>query len=134
MEAVAAAISHAQSRPEVDPARIGLVGFSLGAYLAMSVAAQDPRVGAVVECFGGMPDRIAENLQRLPPTLILHGDADAVVPVSEAYKLEDLLRARGVEYEIRIYRGVGHAFTGAAAVDSITRTAGFLRRHLRSGT
>ena len=46
------AVSFVAAQPSVDPARIGLLGFSLGAYLALSAAAIDPRVKIVVDYFG----------------------------------------------------------------------------------
>src|SRR5205823_8192282 len=90
MQNVADAVGYATSQPCADRGRVGLVGFSLGAYLALSVAAQDERVAAVVDCFGGLPDVFAPGVQRMPPVLILHGDADGLVPVTEALKLQRL--------------------------------------------
>ena len=55
MRTVGVAITFAAQPPSVDPDRIGLLGFSLGAYLALSVTWVEPRVKAVVEFFGGMP-------------------------------------------------------------------------------
>src|SRR5579863_2882356 len=49
------AVSFVARQPQVDPEHIGLLGFSLGAYLALSASAIDSRVQAVVEFFGGMP-------------------------------------------------------------------------------
>ncbi|HEX8200055.1 MAG TPA: dienelactone hydrolase family protein [Isosphaeraceae bacterium] len=131
MEAVAAAVTFAAGRPDVDPARIGLLGFSLGGYLALATATVDPRIRAVVECFGGLPEVLTSDAGKLPPTLILHGDADAVVPVSEAYKLQQLLTEHRVPHEIQIYRGVGHAFLGPSAEDSGRRTLAFFDTHVK---
>ncbi|WP_422678403.1 dienelactone hydrolase family protein [Bosea beijingensis] len=63
-------------------ARFAVVGFSLGGALALALAARDRRIKAVVDFFGFLPP----GLERasLPPTLILHGDADRVVPVISA--------------------------------------------------
>ena len=49
------AVSLVARQPQVDPKRIGLLGFSLGAYLSLSHAAIDSRIRAVVEFFGGLP-------------------------------------------------------------------------------
>ncbi|PYX95965.1 MAG: dienelactone hydrolase, partial [Acidobacteria bacterium] len=49
------AITHVEQQPSVDPERIGLLGFSLGAYLSLSDAAIDKRIKAVVDFFGGLP-------------------------------------------------------------------------------
>jgi dipeptidyl aminopeptidase/acylaminoacyl peptidase len=45
--ALGAAIDYLVSRPDVDGGRIGLYGFSLGAYIALQVAADDARVAAL---------------------------------------------------------------------------------------
>jgi dienelactone hydrolase len=123
-------ISHIASRPEVDPERIGLLGFSLGAYLALSVAAVDSRVKAVVDFFGGMPREMKLFIRRLCPTLILHGDQDSTVPVAEAYHLQQLLEKRATPYEMQIYAGAGHGFTGETWLDARLRTLAFLQKYL----
>ncbi len=45
---IAAATGFLASRPEVDPGRIGVVGFSMGGEEAIGAAAADPRIRAVV--------------------------------------------------------------------------------------
>ena len=132
MKTIADAFSHVEREPGVAPDRIGLIGISLGAFLGLSVASQDPRVRAVVDFFGGLPDEIAASCTRMAPTLILHGDADPIVPVAEAHKLRAVLEAREVPHEIRIYPGEGHIFSPLAALDAAGRTMSFLSRHLKS--
>jgi carboxymethylenebutenolidase len=124
------AISHTVRQPEVDSTRVGLLGFSLGAYLALSVAAVDSRVKAVVEFFGGFPKEMNFLMRRLCPTLILHGDQDLTVPVAEAYHLQKLLEKKSVPYEMQIYAGAGHGFTGEVWDDARRRTLSFLQRYL----
>jgi carboxymethylenebutenolidase len=131
MQAVGDAITYATARPQADPGRVGLIGFSLGAYLALPVAAQDPRVAAVVECSGGLADVFAPGLERMPPVLILHGESDPLVPATEARKLERLLRGKGLPCETHIYPGQGHVFTGDASADALRRARLFLENHLR---
>jgi carboxymethylenebutenolidase len=69
-------------------------------------------------------------MRRLCPVLILHGEADPVVPVQEAYHLKDVLEARGLPYEMQIYPGVGHGFTGTVREDALARAVAFLKKHL----
>jgi dienelactone hydrolase len=45
---VAAAVSWLAARPEVDPVRIGAVGLSMGGEEAITAAAADPRIAAVI--------------------------------------------------------------------------------------
>ena len=124
------AISHIERQLQVDPQRIGLLGFSLGAYLALSVAAVDSRVKAVVEFFGGMPKEMKFFIRRLCPTLILHGDADRTVPVEEARHLQQILEKKSIPYETQIYAGAGHGFTGEVWQDARRRTLAFLQKYL----
>ncbi len=46
-------IDWAETRPEIDADRIGLIGFSLGAVLAGTLATQEPRLAATVTVMGG---------------------------------------------------------------------------------
>jgi carboxymethylenebutenolidase len=138
--AVHDAVVYARTLPGVDGERVGLVGFSLGAYLALSVAAdQDRGITAVVEFFGGLPPETRERLKRLPPVLGFHGDQDRTVPVQEAKDLHDLLALKRLPGEVHIYKGVGHVFLTDgqirwdAAVDAESRTATFLAKHLKAG-
>jgi len=128
------AVSFVARQPQVDKQRIGLLGFSLGAYLALSAAAIDSRIHAVVEYFGGMPKEMKLFARRLCPVLILHGDQDQTVPVEEAYRLQQLLEKKHMAYEMQIYPGVGHGFTGEVWRDAGLRTQLFLEKHLSLGS
>ncbi len=124
------AISHVEKQPHVDPERIGLLGFSLGAYLSLSDAAVDKRVRAVVEFFGGIPKEMRFFMRRFCPVLILHGDADTTVPVEEAYHLQKVLEKKSMPYEMQIYPGAGHGFSGDVWRDAGMRSLAFLKKYL----
>jgi carboxymethylenebutenolidase len=124
------AVSFVARQPAVDPERIGLLGFSLGAYLALSAAAIDSRVKIVVDYFGGFPKEMKLFMRRFCPVLILHGEQDATVPVAEAYHLQQMLEKKQIPYEMKIYPGVGHGFNGEIWRDSGLRTLAFLNQHL----
>jgi dienelactone hydrolase len=125
------AISFVEKQPQVDGKRIALLGFSLGAYLSLANSAIDHRVQAVVEFFGGMPKEMNLFMRRLCPVLILHGEADATVPVEEAYQLQKLLEKKGIAYEIKIYPGVGHGFEDQTIWrDAGLRSLQFLQKYL----
>lgn len=120
----------------MDRKRIALVGFSLGACLALSVAAQDTApIAAVVDWFGKLPAELRQRCKRPPPTLIVHGDADKTVPVREAEAIESLLKENQLAYEIKIYTKQEHLFKtepfGADACDARKRTLAFLAKHLK---
>ncbi len=129
MRTVGDAITFAAQNPLVDANRIGLLGFSLGAYLALAVASVDPRVRAVVDFFGGLPEEL-HGFNHMPPVLILHGEQDRVVPVSEAIRLQQLLQRSGTPHDIKLYPEAGHGFNGLQLLDAGQRTVQFLRKFL----
>jgi len=128
------AVGFVAKQPQVDPDRIGLLGFSLGAYLALSAATIDSRVRAVAEFFGGLPKEMKLFMKRLCPVLILHGDQDPTVPVSEAYHLQQLLEKKNIPYEMQIYPGVGHGFSADVWRDAGLRMLAFLNRYLATSS
>jgi dienelactone hydrolase len=130
LSVISEAIDFASRQEFADPHSIGIVGFSLGAYLGLGLAATQPRIRAVVDYFGGLPEEAIGEIQRLPAVLILHGDQDQTVPVGEAYKLESRLKARSVPHEMKIYKGAGHGFRGLDMIDAAQRSYFFLKRHL----
>jgi carboxymethylenebutenolidase len=116
-------------QPGVDAARIGVLGVSLGGGLGIALAARDRRVRALVDYYGFVPNGLSPR-PNLPPTLILHGEADRVVPVANARALRALLEAAGTPSDIQIYPGQGHGFTGAAQADATRRIRAFFARTL----
>jgi len=64
----------------VGPGRVGLLGFSLGGAVA-ATSARDPRIAALVAFYGFIPNSQRARIDRLPPLLVLHGDADDNVPL-----------------------------------------------------
>ncbi len=53
----------------------------------------------------------------LPPTLIIHGDSDRVVPIGQSLVLKEKLDSLNVEHEIHILQNVDHAFLNATEKD-----------------
>lgn len=132
MDTVQDALAFASDHPGADPDRIGIVGISLGAALGLAVSSMDRRVKTLVNYFGPLPQGAISPASRLPPTLVLHGSADPIVPVANAYAVEALLRRQSVPHEVKIYPGQGHGFHGAAEKDATHRALAFLRRYLVS--
>ena len=130
MSTVSDAITYAGGLPRVEKDRTALIGFSLGAYLALAMAATDPRVKAVIDFCGGMPDELLAQKPKLPPTLIFHGEDDRSIPVSEAHKVRGLAEHTGGICECQLYPGEGHYLSTMTMLDAAQRVPEFLRRHL----
>ncbi len=120
------AVTWARGRPDVDKSQVGLVGYSLGAWLGVGAAAFDSRIKRVVLFGAGLEPFLADKIQRMPPTLIFHGDQDDVVPLSDATHLVDFLRSRNCPVELRVYHGEGHTFDDSTAIDALERAGRFL--------
>ena len=129
-ETVRDGVTWLREQPGVAQERLGLVGVSLGGALALSAAAADGRIKAVVEYSGPVPEDLPPSGAKLPPTLVLHGEADRIVPASHARRLEVMLREAGTPHEVQLYPGQGHVLSGMAQLDAASRVAGFLARHL----
>lgn len=127
---VNATVRYAAAQENVDPCRIAIGGFSLGGFLAAAVGAENPRVRAVAVFFGGVPEPVAKNARRMPPTLIIHGCCDTRVPVSEAYRLAQVLARLGTPYQIHTYPGQGHVFDESAQKDAAKKVLAFLDCYL----
>jgi acetyl esterase/lipase len=65
---------------------------------------------------------------RCPPVLLIHGDADAIVPVEETIRFHHALRSAGVDATLRVLPGVGHGWDPALTGRD---TAAFFERTLR---
>jgi carboxymethylenebutenolidase len=126
-------------QPDVRSGKIGLVGFSLGGYLALGLSEEvrshpprqkSPEIKAVVELYGGIPEFAIERMTKMPPVLILHGQDDPYISVSRALEVESALKKKALPYEIKIYPHQGHTFDGDAQTDANRRMVQFLGSHL----
>jgi carboxymethylenebutenolidase len=130
---VSAAVSAMLARPDCS-GRIGLLGFSLGGYVAANTAARDPRIAALAVLYGGMPDATVSRVRHLPPLIELHGEADRNVPIARGQELVKLGKAVGAEAEFVGYPGKGHGFDFSDAdpvtVDAIGRVVAFFEARL----
>jgi len=113
-EDVAAAISWLISQPAVDGDRVGLLGYSFGATVALPVACTDERVKALALI--SMPPGSSQisQLKSCPkPKLIACGTDDFVVPLDQA-KLMNQEAAEPKQFEL--IDGADHFWLGYETV------------------
>ena len=127
-------------QPEVHSAHLAVVGISLGGYLSVALAEEtmshppplrSPKIEAVVEMYGGIPEFAVPRMTTMPPVLIVHGEDDKLVPVAEAYNLEKVLKEKYAPYQIKVYPRQGHFLEGEALSDAKQQVVTFLHEHLR---
>jgi carboxymethylenebutenolidase len=127
-EAAADAVEFGVASGVVDPDRIGMIGYSIGAHIAFIRAARDPRIKAIVSVSGVLPDG---SRTKFPPTLVLQGSNDRSNPVSRIKAFEEQLEANGVPHASHVYKGMGHNFDIPRWEDAARRAAAFFDRHLK---
>jgi dienelactone hydrolase len=119
------ALTQVVQRPDVDGSEVGILGHSLGAFLAVGVAAFDSRVNRVVLFGGGLEPFLPARIERMPPTLVFHGDQDEEVPLADARSLVDFLRGLRCDVAFRVLPGQGHIFSEPAVTEALTEAARF---------
>jgi carboxymethylenebutenolidase len=120
-----------------DPAaRLGAVGFSMGAGWALWLPAQRPEVAATVVYYGSME---GPSLTRARTPVLGHfAESDPYETDEGIATFERTLRTANREIQLQRYPGTGHwfaepskeAFVPDAAELAFERTVEFLRRHL----
>ena len=121
-------IDQAMADEGVTPAQTALIGFSQGTMMSLYVA---PRREAQIAGIVGFSGRLISgddlsNVPSKPPVLLVHGDQDEMINVSEMSTAETALRAAGFDVSSHISRGIGHGI----APDGLTLGLQFLMKHL----
>ena len=124
----AGAVAWLLARPDIDGSRLALMGHAFGAWVALSYATVDPRIGTVVAVspphFRLLPG-FAANLDR--PKLIVVGDDDEVSP---RFKVEQWLNGVPEPCGLSVIPDAQHLLRGREAaaaeiiVNYLTRWAG----------
>jgi len=126
------------AQPEVDGARIGVIGFCMGGGLALAWGCRDPRLRAIAP-FYAMNPRPISAVRRLCPVVGSYPGRD--VTARGGRKLDARLEAYGVVHDIKIYPGARHSFfndqgrshDASASADAWQRTLDFFAEHVRGG-
>jgi dienelactone hydrolase len=107
-----------QHRPECDRDRIAAVGYCLGGCGALELARAGARLRGVV-CLHGMLSAPVPAQPRavVAKILVLHGDDDPLGPFDQLAAFRNEMRSAEANWEIDIYGGARHSFTGEGILD-----------------
>jgi uncharacterized protein len=110
---VKAALEFVAASPYVNPARLGLAGYSFGAGVAAAVAVADGRVRRLALVSPYVADDVWEKLRTYPePLFIISGEDDNVIP---AERLGALTAGMSSDRKIVIVPGTDHFWDGRVA-------------------
>ncbi|MBT8456153.1 MAG: alpha/beta fold hydrolase [Rhodobacteraceae bacterium] len=113
----------------IAPAQLVLFGFSQGTMMSLHIAPRRVEPVAAVVAFSGrllVPDTLEAEAVSKPPVLLIHGDADDVVPFAEMSVAGEALTKAGFETYAHVMRGTGHGI----APDGLSVALGFMRDKL----
>ncbi|MCP5366987.1 MAG: dienelactone hydrolase family protein [Hyphomicrobiales bacterium] len=111
----------------LDEGNLVLVGFSQGSMMALHVGLRRARQLAGIIAYSGMlvgPELLRREIRSRPPVLMMHGDADDVLPVAALPAAVQGLEAVDVPVEHDIRPGLGHGIDE----EEIRRGMAFLAR------
>ena len=100
------------ARFDLTEQRLALVGFSQGTVLALQTAPRRRKPIAGVVGYSGMvadPVDLTVNLRTRPSVLLVHGDADRVIPIAAFHKTTKTLAGLGFDLTTHISPGLGHS-------------------------
>jgi len=100
------------ARLELPPERLSLVGFSQGTMMSLHVGLTRPVKPAAIVGYSGVLAG-AGSLQRqgpdAPPILLIHGDADPMIPAEALFASATALGEAGASVQWHVSQGIGHA-------------------------
>jgi dienelactone hydrolase len=107
-----------KQNPNVDPDKIGAIGFCFGGSVVLTMANLGVDLDAVVAFHAGL------GLPAMPGTgepvkaqkvMVLNGGADPFVTAGQVSALDSAMQRAEVNYEYIAYKGVKHAYTNPGA-------------------
>ena len=120
--------------------KIASLGWCFGGRQSVALAISGEQLDATVVYYGGGMATTTKQLAPIEwPVLGIFGDADQAIPVETVRTFEASLNELGIENEIYIYPGVGHAFANPSGMnyapeetkDAWAKTVLFLNTHLK---
>lgn len=120
--------------------KMASLGWCFGGRQSVELAISGEPLDATVVYYGGNMATSTERLAPITwPVLGVFGDQDQVIPVDIVQTFEQSLNTLGVENEIYMYEGVGHAFANPSGsnyapvqtMDAWEKTLTFLEKHLK---
>ena len=107
-----------------------IMGFSQGAMMALHVGLRRPLAPKAILAFSGAllaPERLAESANKAP-VLLVHGEADEVVPPALSRAAATALEQHGVPVQTQFSHGLGHGIDEAGlSAGAIALQRGFSR-------
>ncbi len=109
--------------------KVALIGFSQGTMMSLHVGLRRTEALAGIVGFSGAivgASKLGTAIKSRPPILLVHGEADPVVPIEAFGEIKKVLTANNVPFDAMIVPGLQHGIDPTGA----TRAATFLKSKL----
>jgi dienelactone hydrolase len=121
-----AALAELLKRDDVDPKRIGAMGFCFGGSAALELARSGADLRGVVSFHGGLTTPNPADAKNVRARLlILHGALDPLVPPADVAAFMTEMNAFKIPYRLIAYPGAVHAFTNPDAGSDLSKPAAY---------
>lgn len=121
-----AALAELVKRDDVDPKRIGAMGFCFGGSAALELARSGAELRGVVSFHGGLTTPNPADAKNVKASLlILHGTLDPLVPPADVAAFMTEMNACKIPYRLVAYPGAVHAFTNPDAGSDLSKGTAF---------
>ena len=136
---IISALDTLKSMQNVEPKKLGLMGFCVGGFMAWTVASRYVELGAVVPFYGPGYDPTSEEVAKVnAAVLAIYGSRDQSTPRAQIEKIERMYKEAGKDITVKVY-DAGHAFLNPAhgagnekaAAEAWPLAVRFLKDHLR---
>jgi dienelactone hydrolase len=105
-----------RTQPNVDPTRIGAIGYCFGGGIVLEMARAGETLRGVVSVHGVLDTAAPAKAGAVKAeVLVLTGGADPYVTKDQVDELDRELKSAGARYKIVTYPGAKHSFTNPAA-------------------
>jgi carboxymethylenebutenolidase len=105
-----AAAAYLRSRKNIDPARVGDIGWCMGGGYALNLAVADPKLKVTVINYGHLASDDA-TLKKINAAILgIFGGQDKGITPADVNKFESQMKALGKPVDIHIFPDAGHGF------------------------
>jgi len=138
-----AGVAYLKTRPDVDPAKVGAVGWCMGGGYALALALAEPTLSGTVIYYGHLVTEPATIASLKVPLVGSFGGQDQGIPPESVREFEAAAKKAGKSVDFKIYPDAGHGFASSTdpktyrpedAKDADARAEAFFAKVLKGKT
>ena len=138
-----AGVAYLKTRPDVDPAKVGAVGWCMGGGYALALALAEPTLSGTVIYYGHLVTEPATIASLKVPLVGNFGGQDQGIPPESVREFEAAAKKAGKSVDFKVYPDAGHGFASSTdpktyrpedAKDADARAEAFFAKVLKGKT